>query len=186
MVKAAAPELLNVYGVGADTAAVLLVTAGDNPQRITTEAKWAMLCGIAPIPATSGLIDGRFRLNYAGDRHANNAIWRIVITRLGQHEPRTVAYMQRRLARGQIEAIHHPLSQALRRPRDLQSATALNKIAVTGLAQELPDTFGLSFDRHAVPSPHTTAGPWPDKSLPSPEWPITGLPETRQQHLDNT
>ena len=100
LVKAAAPELLNVYGVGADTAAVLLVTAGDNPQRITTEAKWAMLCGIAPIPATSGLIDGRFRLNPAGDRHANNAIWRIVITRLGQHEPRTVTYMQRRLEHG--------------------------------------------------------------------------------------
>ena len=100
LVKAAAPELLNIYGVGADTAAVLLVTAGDNPERITSEAKWAMLCGIAPIPATSGLIDNRFRLNNAGDRHANNAIWRIVITRLGQHEPRTVAYMQRRLAEG--------------------------------------------------------------------------------------
>ena len=100
LVKAAAPELLNVFGVGADTAAVLLVTAGDNLERITTEAKWAMLCGIAPIPATSGLIDNKFRLNYAGDRHANNAIWRIVITRLGQHEPRTVAYMQRRLAEG--------------------------------------------------------------------------------------
>lgn len=100
LVKAVAPELLNVYGVGADTAAVLLVTAGDNVGRITSEAKWAMLCGIAPIPATSGLIDNKFRLNYAGDRHANNAIWRIVITRLGQREPRTVAYMQRRLAQG--------------------------------------------------------------------------------------
>ena len=54
LVKAAAPGLLNVFGVGIDTAAVLLVTAGDNPQRITSEAKWAMLCGIAPIPATSG------------------------------------------------------------------------------------------------------------------------------------
>ena len=79
---------------------MLLVTAGDNAERITSEAKWAMLCGIAPIPATTGLIENRFRLNNAGDRHANNAIWRIVITRLGQHEPRTVAYMQRRLAEG--------------------------------------------------------------------------------------
>ena len=100
LVKGAAPDLLNVFGVGIDTAAVLLVTAGDNPGRITSEAKWAMLCGIAPIPATSGLIDGRYRLNSGGDRHANNAIWRIVITRLGQHEPRTVAYMERRLAQG--------------------------------------------------------------------------------------
>jgi transposase len=101
IVKAAAPDLLNIFGVGIDTAAVLLVTAGDNPARITTEAAWAMLCGIAPIPASSGKIDNRFRLNSGGDRHANNAIWRIVITRLGQHEPRTVAYMNRRLAEGQ-------------------------------------------------------------------------------------
>jgi transposase len=100
LVKAAAPELLNIYGIGIDTAAVLLVTAGDNPERITSEGAWAMLCGIAPIPATTGLIDKRFRLNNAGNRHANNAIWRIVITRLGQHEPRTVAYMNRRLAEG--------------------------------------------------------------------------------------
>ena len=178
LVKAAAPALLDVFGVGIDTAAVLFVTAGDNPERIVSEAKWAMLCGIAPVPATSGLMDGRYRLNHAGDRQANNAIWRIVITRLGQHEPRTVAYMERRPGRGQIEALHHSLSQALRRPGDLPGATALTKNAVTGLAPELPDTLGLSFERHAVPSPHTTAGPWPDKSLPSPEWPITGLPET--------
>ena len=100
LVKAAAPDLLNIFGAGIDTAAVLLVTAGDNPERITSEAKWAMLCGIAPIPATSGLIDGSYpsRLDSGGDRYANNAIWRIVITRLGQHEPRTVAYMERRLA----------------------------------------------------------------------------------------
>lgn len=100
LVKARAPELLNIYGVGADTAAVLLVTAGDNPQRVTSEAKWAMLCGIAPVPAMTGKIDNRYRLNSGGNRHANNAIWRIVITRLGQHEPRTIAYMQRRLAEG--------------------------------------------------------------------------------------
>jgi transposase len=100
LVKAAAPALLDVFGVGFDTAAVLLVTAGDNPERITTEAKWAALCGIAPVPATSGMIEGRYRLNHGGDRQANNAIWRIVITRLGQHDPRTVAYMQRRLGEG--------------------------------------------------------------------------------------
>ena len=52
------------------------------------------------MPATSGQTSNRFRLNSGGDRHANNAIWRIVITRLGQHEPRTVAYMNRRLAEG--------------------------------------------------------------------------------------
>jgi hypothetical protein len=56
---------------------------------------------------------------------------------------------------------------------------------MTGLAPELPDTRrGCPQNRHAVPSPHTIAGPWPNKSLPSPEWPITGLPEHRQQPLD--
>jgi transposase len=100
IVTAAAPALLNIFGVGVDTAAVLLVTAGDNPERITSEGAWAMLCGIAPVPATSGQTSNRFRLNSGGDRHANNAIWRIVITRLGQHEPRTTAYMTRRLAEG--------------------------------------------------------------------------------------
>ena len=85
---------------GVRGAGQLLVTAGDNPERISSEGAWVSLCGIAPIPATSGIIDNRFRLNSGGDRHANNAIWRIVITRLGQHEPRTVAYMNRRLAEG--------------------------------------------------------------------------------------
>ena len=86
--------------IGGLAVLVLLVTAGYNAERIRSEGAWAMLCGIAPIPATSGIIDNRFRLKNAGDRHANNAIWRIVITRLGQHEPRTVAYMNRRLAEG--------------------------------------------------------------------------------------
>jgi transposase len=91
---------VNIYGVRVDTAAVLLVTAGDNAERISSQGAWAKLCGVAPIPATSGIIDNRFRLNNAGDRHANNAVWRIGITRLGQHEPRTVAYLNRRVAEG--------------------------------------------------------------------------------------
>ena len=51
----------------------------------------------------SGKISNRYRLNSGGNRHANNAPWRIVITRLGQHEPRTVAYMNRRLADGKTK-----------------------------------------------------------------------------------
>ena len=100
LVKAAAPGMLNIFGVGVDTAAVLIVAAGDNPQRILSESAWAMICGVAPIPVMSGKIDNRYRLNSGGNRHANNALWRIVITRLGQHEPRTMAYMNRRLAEG--------------------------------------------------------------------------------------
>ena len=127
LVKAAAPELLNIFGVGVDTAAVLLVTAGDNPERITSEAKWAMLCGIAPIPATSGLIDNRFRLN---TRRRPTRQQRDLADR--DHPPRSTRTTHRCLhatppRRGQIEASHHPLSQALRRPRNLPGAATLTR-----------------------------------------------------------
>jgi transposase len=100
LVRATAPALLDIYGCGFDTAATLLTAAGDNAARIRSEAAWAKLCGAAPIPAMSGKSNGRFRLNRGGNRQANHALWRIVLTRLGQHEPRTVAYMNRRLAEG--------------------------------------------------------------------------------------
>jgi transposase len=98
-----APQLLDVYGVGIDTAAILLVAAGDNSTRIRNEAAWAQLCGVAPIPAGSGKTNQRRRLNPGGNRQANHALWRIVLTRLGQGEPRTVEYMQRRLAAGRTK-----------------------------------------------------------------------------------
>jgi transposase len=72
LVHAVAPALLELAGVGVDTAGQLLVTAGDNPQRLRGEAAFAHLCGAAPIPASSGRTD-RHRLNRGGDRHANNA-----------------------------------------------------------------------------------------------------------------
>jgi transposase len=98
LVTATAPQLLTVFGVGAGTAAALLVTAGDNPGRLRSEAAWAHLCGTAPIPASSGKVT-RYRLNRGGDRQANAALWGIVITRL-RNDPRTQAYMTRRLAEG--------------------------------------------------------------------------------------
>jgi transposase len=98
LVTQTAPQLLEVFGVGVDTAAALLVTAGDNPGRLRSEAAWAHLCGTAPIPASSGKVT-RYRLNRGGDRQANCALWGIVITRLG-NDPRTKAYMDRRLAEG--------------------------------------------------------------------------------------
>ena len=96
LVTQTAPQLLMVFGVGIDTAAALLVTAGDNPGRLRSEAAWAHLCGTAPIPASSGKVT-RYRLNRGGDRQANRALWGIVITRL-RNDPRTRAYMARRLA----------------------------------------------------------------------------------------
>ncbi len=93
-----APQLLTVFGVGAGTAAALLAAAGDNPVRLRSGAAWAHLCGTAPIPASSGKVT-RYRLNPGGDRQASAALWGIVITRL-RNDPRTRAYMTRRLAEG--------------------------------------------------------------------------------------
>jgi transposase len=98
LVEQTAPELLDVYGVGPDGAATLLVTAGDNPERIRSERSWAHLCGVTPIPASSGKTV-RHRLNRGGDRHANSALHRIVLTRMSNH-PETRAYVARRRAEG--------------------------------------------------------------------------------------
>jgi transposase len=98
LVAATAPRLLELHGVGIDTAAILLVAAGDNPQRIRSEGSWAHLCGVAPIPASSGKVT-RHRLNPGGNRQANHALWRIVITRMSS-DPRTRRYVARRVEEG--------------------------------------------------------------------------------------
>ena len=98
LVTARAPGLLALYGVGADTAAMLLIAAGDHPERLRSEAAWAHLCATAPIPASSGKVT-RHRLNPGGDRQANHALWRIVFTRMGSH-PATRAYVARRSKEG--------------------------------------------------------------------------------------
>jgi transposase len=98
LVTTCAPEMLELFGVGIDTAATLLVTAGDNPERLRSEATWAHLCGVAPIEASSGKVT-RHRLDRGGDRNANQALWRIVMTRLSW-DPRTREYMERRTKEG--------------------------------------------------------------------------------------
>ena len=98
---ARAPSLLALHGVGPDTAALLLIAAGDHPERLRSEAAWAHLCGVAPIPASSGKVTRR-RLDPGGDREANHALWRIVITRMGSH-PATRAYVDRRSKEGLTE-----------------------------------------------------------------------------------
>jgi transposase len=98
LVTARAPGLLALHGVGPDTAAMLLVAAGDHPGRLRSEAAWAHLCATAPIPASSGKTV-RHRLNPGGDRQANHALWQIVITRMSSHPP-TRAYVDRRSKQG--------------------------------------------------------------------------------------
>ena len=101
LVTARAPGLLALHGVGPDTAALLLVAAGDHPERLRSEAAWAHLCSTAPIPASSGKVR-RHRLNPGGNREANHALWRIVITRMSSH-PATRAYVERRTEEGLTE-----------------------------------------------------------------------------------
>jgi transposase len=92
------PQLLKLNGVGPDVAGQLLVTIGQNPERIHSEGAFAMLCGVAPIPASSGQTH-RHRLNRGGDRQANSALYTIVISRL-RWDPRTHAYATRRTTDG--------------------------------------------------------------------------------------
>ena len=98
LVAALNPALLALTGVGPDVAGQMLVTAGDNPERLRSEAAFAMLCGAAPLPASSGRTV-RHRLNRGGDRQANAALYRIVLNRL-RWDPRTRAYAQRRTTEG--------------------------------------------------------------------------------------
>lgn len=98
LVTAINPALMAVPGVGADVAGTLLITAGDNPERLRSDATFAMLCGAAPLPASSGRTL-RHRLNRGGNRDANSALWRIAITRMS-HEPRTRDYVARRTREG--------------------------------------------------------------------------------------
>ena len=118
-------------GVGTRVAATLLVTVGDNPARLRTEASSAALCGVSPVDASSGK-QRRHRLNRGGDRQANSALWRIVFTRMAT-DPRTQAYVTRRTSRGQDHQRDHALPQALRRPRGLQDPGRPRPAAYSGL-----------------------------------------------------
>ena len=98
LTKRAGRRLLGRFGVGPQTAATLLVTAGDNPNRLRSEAALAALCGASPLEASSGKTT-RHHLNRGGDRTANNALWTISMVRM-RSDPRTRAYVARRTAEG--------------------------------------------------------------------------------------
>ncbi len=97
--KALAPQLVEAVGVGSDIAAEMLVTAGDNTDRVRSEAAFAKMCGACPIPAGSGRTNGRHRLNRGGNRQANAGLYRAVTVRMRWHQP-TVEYVARRTAQG--------------------------------------------------------------------------------------
>lgn len=98
LTNTAAPRLLAQAGVGVESAAKLLIAAGDNVDRLTSDAALAALCGVSPVEASSGRVV-RHRLNRGGDRQANNALWTIAWNRL-RYDPETRAYAERRTSEG--------------------------------------------------------------------------------------
>lgn len=105
-----APKLRARFGVGPATAAVLLSVAGDNPDRLKSEAALAALCGVNPLPASSGKTT-RHRLNRGGNRAANNALWTIAMVRM-RSDPRTRLYVERRTSEGlSLKEIHRCLKR---------------------------------------------------------------------------
>lgn len=134
------PELLEQNGVGADSAAALLIAVGDNPDRIHSEASFAALCGASPVHASSGMTS-RLRLNRGGDRQANAALYRIALSRLRWHEP-TIAYMSRRLAEGKTR---REIIRCLKRyiAREL-FAIIRNPTNTIGLAERRPEPVPLA------------------------------------------
>ena len=99
LVTRTAPQLIEPFGIGVDTAAEILIVVGDNPERIRSEAALAKLAGISPIPASSGMTSGRQRINHGGHRQPNAAIYRTVIVMMRFHQP-TIDYVARRTAQG--------------------------------------------------------------------------------------
>lgn len=151
-VTEANPGLRAAYGVGSDTAAQLLITAGTNTHRLRSEAAFAALCGAAPVPASSGKTN-RHRLSRGGDRAANNALFRIALVRMSHHQP-TKSYAQRQVALGHTRMeILRKLKRAIAREvfklltrqiavpdyADLRPARQAKNITVTAAANH----FGL-------------------------------------------
>lgn len=121
------PALRAAYGVGPDTAAQLIITAGTNPHRLRNEAAFAMLCGTAPIPASSGKTN-RHRLSRGGDRAANNALHRIALVRMSS-DSRTRTYVNHQLTKGRSKLdILRLLKRAIAREmfRHLTSPNAID------------------------------------------------------------
>jgi transposase len=111
LLVATVPDLLDLFGVDPDTAAALVMAAGDNPERLYSEAAWAHLCGVSPIPKGSGKSSGRVKAHDGGDRQANSALWRIVMVRIA-HDPETQLYFERRVKEGKTK---HEVIRILKR-----------------------------------------------------------------------
>jgi len=111
LIEAKSPSLLKSNGIATMTIAEMLIVVGDDPSRIRSEAALAKLCGVCPIPASSGKTH-RHRLNRGGNRQANAALYRVAIVRMRSHEP-TLAYVKKTNQRREKQKRNHSLSEAL-------------------------------------------------------------------------
>lgn len=130
LVRDRAPALLASHGIATLTVAEMLILVGDDPTRIRSEAALAKLCGVCPIPASSGKTH-RFRLNRGGNRQANAALYRVAIVRMRSHEP-ILAYVRKRTKDGKSKSeiirclkryIVREIFNQLCRPKAAQTAT---------------------------------------------------------------
>ncbi len=134
LVAIAAPSLVAVKGVGTEVAGALLSAAGDNPERLLSEASFAALCGASPIEASSGR-NQRHRLNRGGDRQANCALFTVVLNRL-TWDDRTRAYMARRTAEGKSK---REVIRCLKRYVARELYREIRKISAEPTSVSLPD-----------------------------------------------
>lgn len=138
LVTALNPALRAAYGVGPDTAAQLLITAGANPDRLRTQASFAALCGAAPVPASSGKTN-RHRLSRGGDRAANAALYRIALVRMARDQ-RTREFVTRQTNAGRTK------KEIIRL---LKRAIAREVFRLLTVPVEIPDTADLRPARQA-------------------------------------
>ena len=152
LTAATSPALVELAGIGADSAAALLISAGDNPQRLRSQAAFAALCGTNPIPASSGKTN-RYRLNRGGDRQANAALHRAIVTRMRWHEP-TKAYVERRTAEGKTKP---EIMRCLKRYLARQVYRCLLPAVADQTTTPEPKNLGKQLDKHRSINPLSEA-----------------------------
>jgi transposase len=157
-----APNLVARNSIGHIGAAQLLLTAGDNPERLRSEASFASLCGVSPVPASSGKTV-RHRLNRGGDRAANSALHIIAIGRL-RTDQRTKDYVARRIAEG-----HSKLDAIRARSATSQERSSPSSVNVAGrsMRRESPLDKQKGVRARNSPRPPSPAR-WPKPALRSP------------------
>jgi transposase len=126
------PALRSAKGVGVDVASILLVAAGENAERLTSESAFAAMCGVSPVQASSGMTV-RHRLNRSGNRQANHALWRIAMVRMTTDEE-TKIYVARRLGERKTK---REISRCLKRHIAREVFTLLTKPAAVPVGCEL-------------------------------------------------